>query len=79
MTEDEKTSQRNEILAVLNPKTEEAPVLPPATPPGLTAEQQVVLADNYVKHILLQPLPRSKLEQEAVRRASVRALRGGQQ
>jgi hypothetical protein len=76
MTDNEKDSLRAEILAAWNPQpAPEALGLPPATPPGLSAEQQAVLADNYVAHILKQPLPWSKLEQEAVRTASVRALR----
>jgi hypothetical protein len=77
MTDADKETLRADVSAYMQstqPDPEPLP-LPPATPPGLSAEQQAILADNYVAHILKQPFPWTKLEQAAVRAASVRALR----
>jgi hypothetical protein len=77
MTTDEKTTLRADILAVLNPAMSDAALpLPPATPPGLSAEQKAILADNWVADIQTRRSESwTDLEKAAVRAAINRALK----
>jgi hypothetical protein len=57
-------------------ETEPALPLPPATPPGLSAEQKDVLSTNYITYVLAKP-PHTwtAREREDVRLAARAAMR----
>jgi len=70
---------RDEYIAYVRTEqveTEPALPLPPATPPGLSAEQKDVLSTNYITYVLAKP-PHTwtAREREDVRLAARVALR----
>ena len=80
MFEDRTTQQlRDEFIAfnrAENASAEPAVPLPPAAPPGLTAEQQLILADNWAADILTRRSDSwTPAEKNAVRAAINRTLR----
>jgi hypothetical protein len=78
MTEDEKGTLRADIATHMQstqPGPEALP-LPPATPPGLSPEQQETLFDNWCSDIYARsPKSWTPSEREAIRVATIRALR----